>query len=129
MRRFPLSIVCLSLAVAACNNPFSSDRICDASAVAGIVVVVQDSASNGPVPLGDVVVRAVSGELTDSSRAGFASAPGQPAEYQLAHERTGTYTVTVSAAGYRPWSRSGVKVTRQDDCHVRTQRLTALLQR
>jgi hypothetical protein len=47
--------------------------------------------------------------------------------YGLAYERAGTYTVTVEQQGYRPWSRSGVRVTK-DECHVRGVSITARLQ-
>jgi hypothetical protein len=45
----------------------------------------------------------------------------------LAHEREGSYTVTVDAVGYSPWSRSGIPVI-DGGCHVRTVRLTARLE-
>ena len=47
--------------------------------------------------------------------------------FGLAHHRSGTYTVTVSKAGYQPWSRSGITVSR-GECTVRTVSLTARLQ-
>lgn len=45
-----------------------------------------------------------------------------------AHERAGRYDVTISKPGYRTWRRDGVRVT-EDECHVRTVRLEAPLER
>jgi hypothetical protein len=47
--------------------------------------------------------------------------------YPLVQENAGGYTVTVEQAGYRPWTRTNVRVT-SDACHVKTVSLTALLQ-
>jgi hypothetical protein len=41
-------------------------------------------------------------------------------------ERAGTYDVTVRAAGYATWTRSDVKVAK-DQCHVKTVHLDARL--
>lgn len=45
-----------------------------------------------------------------------------------AHERAGRYDVAISKPGYRTWRRDGVRVT-EDECHVRTVRLEAPLER
>lgn len=42
------------------------------------------------------------------------------------YERIGTYEVQVNHEGYRPWSLSGVAVTR-DECHVKTVVVSAKL--
>lgn len=43
-----------------------------------------------------------------------------------AYERSGTYEVQVTHEGYRPWSLSGVAVTK-DECHVKTVVVSAKL--
>ncbi|HSJ30484.1 MAG TPA: carboxypeptidase-like regulatory domain-containing protein [Longimicrobiales bacterium] len=48
--------------------------------------------------------------------------------FYLAHERPGTYEVTVEAPGYRLWQRTSVRV-RDGECHVQMAELTAQLQR
>lgn len=97
--------------------------VCTAVAVPGIVVAVRDSAS-GTVAGAGAVVTARAGAYADTARRDVPVEWGFP----LAYERTGTYTVRVELAGYRPWVRSDVRVT-ADACHVRTVALTALLQR
>ena len=47
--------------------------------------------------------------------------------FLLGDERPGIYDVTVDAAGYEPWQQQGVTVTK-DECHVRTEELTAIVQ-
>lgn len=44
-----------------------------------------------------------------------------------ADERAGTYAVEITAPGYAPWVRSGIRV-RDGECGVRTVRLVARLQ-
>jgi hypothetical protein len=50
-----------------------------------------------------------------------------PPSYYGVAERTGTYQVTVNAAGYKSWTQQNVVVTRGTDCHVRTASLVARL--
>lgn len=45
-----------------------------------------------------------------------------------AGERAGRYDITISKPGYQTWQRTDVRVT-EDECHVRTVRLEALLER
>lgn len=56
-------------------------------------------------------------------------APGRAGVLYGALERTGTYTVTVSAPGYRTWTQANVAVTRGGRCDsLRRVELTARLQ-
>jgi hypothetical protein len=95
---------------------------CSADARPAVSVDVRDSITGAPAGRGARIV-ARDGDFADTAR--------YPSEYEgpygLARERAGTYTVTVEQAGYRPWSRGGVRVTR-DECHVRTVLLPARLQ-
>jgi hypothetical protein len=114
---------CVTVAAAlaatlACHDPLVQIN-CTDELRAGIVVTVRDSATSAPVFGARVVAR--NATLADTSRA-------QPdGVYPLVHEKAGAYTVTVEQAGYRPWTRTNVRVT-SDACHVKTVSLTALLQ-
>jgi hypothetical protein len=107
---------------AACDAPFGIGRGCDASANAGIVVAVLDSATSRPWA-DSVVVVATEGGYADTARY-----VGPDGRAPLVYERPGTYTVTVHGRGARPWRRAGVRV-RKDGCHVETAQVTAPLQR
>jgi len=88
----------------------------------GLSVQPIDSLTQGPLAsAADIVAR--DGAFADSVRA---LAPGQ--FWATAGERPGTYQVTVRAAGYQPWVRSGIVVT-SDGCHVKLVVVTARLQR
>ena len=105
----------------ACEFPWGV--ACSAEARAAVSVDVRDSVTGEPAGRGARIV-ARDGAYADTAR--IASEYDGP--YGLARERAGTYAVTVEQAGYRPWSRGGVRVTR-DECHVRTAVLAARLQR
>jgi hypothetical protein len=106
------------------------DGPCTANYVFGLTVTVVDSVTGIPPASARLLAR--SGAYSDSVGP---AAPHQyyengPSVLQLstAGERKGTYDLTVRAAGYRDWTRTGVKVT-ADECHVRPVALTARLQR
>jgi len=106
-----------------CVSP--NDVLCTAIAVPGINVLVRDSAS-GSFASDGATATAVDGGYTDTN--GFPEGFAQPeTPISLAYEREGTYAVTVTRAGYRAWTTSGVHVSR-DVCHVRTVTFTARLQ-
>jgi hypothetical protein len=86
-------------------------------------VTVVDSTSGASVRFG-ATVRVTEGSFADTL---LAPAPGAAAYSGGVYERPGTYTVAVSHPSYRPWQRTGVRVTR-DECHVQTQAITARLQ-
>jgi hypothetical protein len=96
--------------------------ICTSEARAGISITVLDSASGTPVGAG-ARITATDGEFSDT----VTTVEDYQGPYGLAHERAGSYTVTVEKAGYALWSSSDALVTR-GECHVRTVQLTALLQ-
>jgi hypothetical protein len=97
--------------------------VCTDEARAAISVEALDSITRAPVGVGARII-ASDGAVADT----VITVEGFGGPYGLAHERAGSYTVTVEQAGHSPWSRSDVRVSR-DDCHVRTVPLTALLQR
>ena len=103
-----------------CNS--LTGNVCTDEARAAISVEALDSITNAPVGA-DARIIASDGAFADT----VITVEDFDGPYGLAHERAGSYTVTVEQEGYAPWSRSDVQVTR-DECHVRTVRLTALLQ-
>ena len=108
------------VAASACNdNPVS----CTAQSVPAVAVTVRDSLTNALAGRGARIV-ARDGAFADTARA----TTTYDGPYDLAPERSGTYTVTVEQQGYRVWSQQGVSVGR-DKCHLRTATLTARLQR
>ena len=97
--------------------------MCTMQAVAALNVDAIDSATGAPATKGSSVV-ARSATYADSTQA-----PAPNDQFvSLAYEKAGTYTVTVTKPGYKPWSKSGVVVGR-DECHVLPERVTAKLQR
>lgn len=94
-----------------------TDTACTSIMVPALMVDVVDSTTNAPAGSGARII-ATDGAYADTTTGGGA----------LAGERPGLYTVTVEQEGYRTWSRSGIRVTR-DECHVRTERIVARLQR
>lgn len=119
MRRPTLLLLVSTLASSACNLVPGA---CTFQALPAVSVDVRDSVTNAVAGRGASII-AHDGVFADTAE--FVSAYDGP--YGLAHERVGTYTVTVEQQGYRPWSRTGVRVTR-DECHVRTVSITARLQ-
>jgi len=90
-------------------------------------VAVRDAVTNAFLP---AVVVVTDGSFSETLAPG-PGAPGQPGpgSYFGAAERTGTYTVTVTSAGYGTWRREGTVVTRGADCHVQGVSLLAALTR
>jgi hypothetical protein len=85
-------------------------------------VDVRDSVTNAAVGRGSRII-ARDGAYADTAEiTNMFDGP-----YGVAYERQGTYAVTVEQQGYRTWSRSGVRVLREE-CHVRTVSITARLQ-
>jgi starvation-inducible outer membrane lipoprotein len=115
-----------TLLVFACTLASSACKLvpdaCTTEAAPAVSVTVHDSATNALVGRGARII-ARNGGFADT--ADFSNEYDGP--YGLAHERTGSYDVTVEQQGYRVWSRSGVNVTR-GECHVRTASITARLQ-
>lgn len=119
-RFFTLAALVGPLAITGCNL---FPGACTTEAAPAVSVDVRDPDTNEPAGRGArIIVR--DGEFADT--ADFTDSYDGP--YGLAHERAGTYTVTVEQQGYRLWSQSEVRATR-GECHVRTASLTARLQR
>jgi hypothetical protein len=108
--------------VAGCGNFPFGPQACDLEARPALRVNVTDARSGAPDSASVTARDADFVETVTLRRYGEATA----LEAQLAHERAGTYTVTVDAPGYNAYSRSGLRV-RGGTCHVRTVELDAAL--
>jgi hypothetical protein len=121
MRKLAISLVLL-VGVGGCDALVVT---CDAYAGPGIILAAVDSISGGPLSSSDVVLSVQESLYVDTLRASPALAAHG---LGLAYEREGIYDVQAAAGGYRSWRLDGVGVS-ADECHVRTVRLTAELQR
>jgi hypothetical protein len=104
--------------------------ICGDVAYAALVVHLEDAATGATVPFTGITAIAVDGAYRDSSTVRDISSSGTSAKaIGLAFGRAGTYTVQVSALGYKQWSTSGVVVERDAQCGQPIPRtITATLQ-
>lgn len=124
-------IVIAALAAVACKptgpgadtTTANPPMMCTMQAVAALNVDAIDSAKGTPATMGSSIV-ARSDTFADSTQG--AAPSNEPVG--LAYEKAGTYTVTVTKPGYKPWSQQGIVVGR-DQCHVIPQRITAKLRR
>ena len=131
MRRIPHRTILLGAVVApllgACRFPFAPiDRVCTAELRFGVVVRVTDSVTARPAASGSTLVIR-EGTYVDSMSIPAARPDLDELTFGGAGERAGTYTVTVTKSGYRPWTRTGVRVTK-GECHVNQVQLEARLQ-
>lgn len=118
--------ILFSSACGSVNDP-GDGLVCTTEARAAISLTVVDSLTGQPAAFTGLFARAVDGTYVDS--ASFFTSPGSGAvSTGLAYERKGTYTVTVGAAGYQNWVKTGVNVT-AGECHVNGVVLTARLVR
>lgn len=124
LRRVMLRVVvllALSVFATNCHFPFVSEG-CDTYADPGLEVTVRAAESGAALENGVKIV-AFNATLADSASGVL---PGGVAS--LLMEKSGTFTVRVSAPGRVTWERAGVRVTK-DECHVRLTRVTATLSR
>jgi hypothetical protein len=121
-----VAIVTLTAGLAGCDLLLDA-RDCPTIVLPAVSVRIEDSVTGAPAAAGArLVVR--DGSYADSSSIPEGQADRDAEPIMAALERAGTYVVTVSKAGYRDWTRSGVRVAK-DECNVRTANLTARLQR
>jgi hypothetical protein len=105
------------------SDPFNG-TVCTTDFRYGITVHVLDSLTNAPAASGAKLV-AKSGTYADSTTGTF---PGSTDALVAAGEHSGTFTVTITKAGYKDWVKTGV-VVGKGECHVEPVTLTALLQK
>ena len=98
---------------------------CTASVDNGIVVVVTDAQTHAPIAAG-AVGTIQDGTYKETLRPFTLDASGNVISLAGAAERTGTYTVQITKAGYAPFEKQNVVVTR-NVCHVNTVTIAAEL--
>jgi hypothetical protein len=97
-----------------CSLPFGND--CNSVAGFGIAVTVVDSLTNAS-PTVVPTLRVSDGNFLEFIAAPNAG-PTMPNGFLAAKERTGNYSVVVSATGYSDWSKANVSVVREGKCDV-----------
>jgi hypothetical protein len=120
-----LAVVFLAASCAAIEGPVA----CDTYGAYSINVKLQDSVTKATTGMRRVWVRAAGTSVASMgvSDSAFVEVLNQPFPVAVVMERTGSFLVTVSASGYKPW-RSSVTVHMKDQCHVQGEVVTALLQ-
>ena len=117
------TLVAALVLCAACSSrgedrePSPDEVACTMEARSAFAVTVLD-ASTGARVIG-ATVRITDGSFSEN----LAEYDGV---FSGAHERSGTFTVVVSAPDYQQWQRAGVTVER-DECHVITEEVEARL--
>ena len=127
MRPRLISMLAATSALGSCGNPSGSIN-CTASIDPAVIVEIRD-ACTGAAIAAEACGAVRDGTYLDSLTPyeGSGASPGGLISRRAADERVGTYAVEVQHVGYRLWTATGVRVTR-DECHVRTQRLRAALE-
>lgn len=105
-----------------------ADPNCTDEGRPGIVLALEDATTGARFPFRDIVAIAAEGVFRDTARADLPDAR-EPVHVAVAYERAGTYTVSVSAAGYATWTATGVRVEQEKNAcrHVIPRSLTARL--
>jgi hypothetical protein len=101
---------------------------CTLEARSALQVIVVDSVNPSTATFSNVRIVVQSASARDTAFVAQYDATTYTHGVGLAHERAGTYTVSVRADGYAPWTKSGIEVSR-DQCHVITVPVTARLVR
>jgi hypothetical protein len=98
---------------------------CDAAAQPGLLITVVD-ASTQAAPSSAPSVSVTEGAYAENYSA--PNAAGAVPTFKAAIERVGTYALTVSASGYRPFTRTGLVVAKGGTCNqVQTVNVKAAL--
>jgi hypothetical protein len=124
LRTLHFVLIASGLASIGCSAVDPSDvNSCTREARAGITVDVRDSVTNALAGRGSRVIAREGAVADTSSDTSISDGP-----FSLVFERAGTYTVSVTQAGYQPWTKAGVQVT-NGSCHVNAVAVTARLQK
>jgi hypothetical protein len=124
LQRLHFVLLAGALSAGGCSASELTDGAgCTREARAGITVDVRDSTTNALVGRGSRII-ARAGAVADTST----DTPISDGPFSLAFEHAGTYTVSVTQAGYQPWTKGGVEVTK-GTCHVNAVALTARLEK
>jgi len=120
MKKLLLFVLCTPFLLASTCESEDSPINCTQEVVDGLHITVLDATTAQPL-LENITVKATEGSYEET----LELIPGL--EYFAgAGERSGTYTVTVTKAGYQTYTSAPIIVTR-DVCHVITQSLTVNL--
>lgn len=115
----------LCFAAGGCSQILGND--CPDAAGYGLLITVVDARTQQlPASTPSIVVSEGS---SYSEQIPSPNAPPVPGRFVAALERTGLYSVRVTAPGYADWHRNGVLVRRAGDCEdIQTVELRAELQ-
>jgi len=122
MKKFILLLLFMPLLMASTCDNDDDQIVCTQQFVYGLNVVVLDATTGNPI-FQDIEIKAVDGSYQEVLQL----IPGLEYSFAGAGERVGTYTITVTKAGYQTYVSSPIVVTR-DNCHVIPQSLTVTLQ-
>jgi hypothetical protein len=122
----PVALVALAALVtlSACNNV--GGPYCTSEAHYALDVTVIDSVTGAHGPFTNLALVATALAYKDSVFVGNVGVSPDSSVYTLGYERSGTYSLTVTADGYRPWTRNAIFVL-QRPCHVADTPETAKL--
>lgn len=120
MRSHRFTLAALLPLLAACGSPLMG-RECTTDVKPAVSVRIRDARS-GAALTGPGMAIARDGAFADT-----AEITAYDPSARLALERPGVYEVSVRKAGYREWTRSGVRA-RDGECHVRTAEIVAELE-
>ena len=123
MRKLLLGI---ALVVLAGCDVLGIGKTCTSELAWGVSLVLEDSATGGPVVADEIRVVAQDGAYVEERD--IDPNPPNPGPVSIVEDRSGTYRITVVASGYAPWVQDGIQVGMEDECHVRTVSLEARLQ-
>jgi hypothetical protein len=129
-RTFCSALVLASVGLASCHNPFAGAYACPAVISPAIVVEIRDARTGAPLAndaKGAVHDGAYVDSLAPYEGTGSGAGPLVLFSRRAADERPGNYSVEVNHAGYRAWTRTGVRVV-SGQCGVKTRRVSASLE-
>lgn len=124
MKRFALTGVLAAATLMSCDDPPGGP--CPETPARPAIEVAVTAAGTGDPLTGSASGFVSEGTYTDSLRVCESDAQGTPLMRCAAWGRSGTYAVSVSAAGYATWDTSGVFVPR-GRCDSGTVRLDVKL--
>jgi hypothetical protein len=123
MKKIILLLVPLTLLLSTgCDKNDQNQIVCTQQFVYGLNIIVLDATTGNPI-FQDIEVKAVDGTYQEI----LELVPGLEYAFAGAGERIGSYTITVTKAGYQTYTSAPIMVTR-DLCHVIPQSLTINLQ-
>lgn len=106
-------LLCL-VSIGSCKDPVSPPIPCTTEYVYGLHIEIRDALTG--IPVGEGATITVSDGDYEETRTAF-QVPGPEVIAFAAGERPGTYDISVTFTGYKPWRTTGVRV-RANECHV-----------